>query len=93
VTACRHANDEGDHGKGSQLEQHALEKHLVNAIDAPLDVADTSLAPLISIPHLSFDPIEPPVYAIDTPVLSHDVSSSAFDMIITSHCRQNTSCS
>lgn len=70
--------------KGGQLEQHALKKHLVNAINAPLDVADTSLAPLISIPHLSFDSIEPPVYAIDTPVLSHDVSSSAFDMIITS---------
>jgi hypothetical protein len=37
----------------------------------------TSLAPLISIPHLSFDSIEPPVYAIDAPVLSHDVSSSS----------------
>ncbi len=67
-----YANDEGDYGKASHLEQRPLEKHLVDAIDTSLDVDDTSLAPLISIPHLSFDSIEPPVYAIDTPVLSHD---------------------
>lgn len=72
MVAGGYANDERDHSKGDQLKERVLEEHLLNSIDTPLEVNDTSLAPLIPSPHLSFDSIEAPIYAIDTPVVSHD---------------------